>query len=109
MRPSGRRPTRWPSWCAWPGAGRVIERPVLPLPDFIGRIQAALMALMPGEPLMSADNLDSMKRPNVASEALPTLAALDIPPTALEAVGPAYLAPVRGRGRLGQWRAHAGR
>ncbi len=83
------------------------ERPVLALPGFVGRVQAALMALMPGEPLMSTDNLDSMKRPSVASGSLPTLDALGIQPTALGAVGPGYLAPVRGCGRLDQWRAQA--
>jgi NADH dehydrogenase len=41
---------------------------------------------------MSADNLDSMRVPNVASGTLPGLAALGITPTAMEAVAPGYLA-----------------
>lgn len=85
------------------------ERPVLPLPDALGRVQAALMGLLPGEPLMSGDNLDSMRVPNVATGWLPGLDALGIAPSALEAVAPAYLNPQAGPARLGSWRALARR
>jgi len=68
-------------------------RPVLPLPAALGRLQARLMALAPGEPLMSLDNLDSMRVPNIASGNLPGLEALGITPTALEAIAPTYLGP----------------
>lgn len=68
------------------------RRPVLPLPQAVGRLQAALMEHLPGGPLMSRDNLDSMRVPSVASGHLPGLQALGIEPTALEAVAPAYLA-----------------
>ncbi|MDE2565102.1 MAG: complex I NDUFA9 subunit family protein [Burkholderiales bacterium] len=85
------------------------ERPQLRLPLALGRAQAALMELLPGEPLMSRDNLDSMRVPNVASGTLPGLSALGIEPTALEAVAPAYLGAQFARARLGRWRAQAGR
>lgn len=85
------------------------ERPVLPMPMRVGRLQAALMSLLPGEPLMSADNLDSMQVPNVASGWLPGLDALGLAPAALEAVAPAYLDPQAGPARLGGWRALARR
>jgi len=68
-------------------------RAVLPLPAALGRLQARLMALAPGEPLMSLDNLDSMSLPNIASGNLPGLDALGITPAALEAVAPTYLGP----------------
>ena len=84
-------------------------RPVIGLPDALGRLQAALMALAPGEPLMSADNLDSMKMPNVASGTLPGLAALGIEPTALEAVAPLYLGRAPGRHRFNASGAQAGK
>ncbi|MBI3157960.1 MAG: complex I NDUFA9 subunit family protein [Burkholderiales bacterium] len=83
------------------------ERAVLPLPDSLGRVQAALMALAPGEPLMSADNLESMKVPNVASGRHEGLEALGITPAALEAVAPSYLGPHPGRARFGAFRARA--
>lgn len=85
------------------------ERPVIPVPEAIGRLQAALMVLAPGEPLMSADNLDSMKLPNVASGTLPGLDALGIAPAALEAVAPGYLGPSRAEARLEAWRSLARR
>lgn len=85
------------------------ERPVIAVPDGVGRAQAALMRLMPGEPLMSADNLDSMRVDNVAGERLPGLAALGIVPTALEAVAPGYLATGQGPARLDGYRALARR
>ena len=67
------------------------------------------MALAPGEPLLSCDNLDSIKVPNVASGTLPGLQALGIAPAALEAVAPAYLGPSRAEVRLEAWRALARR
>ncbi|MFT3858240.1 MAG: complex I NDUFA9 subunit family protein [Aquabacterium sp.] len=91
----------------WSGHARV----VVPMPMAVGRMQAALMACLPGEPPMSADNLDSMKVPNVASGAHPGLAALGIIATALEAVAPAYLRrQVRGVQQwLDAWRQGARR
>ncbi len=71
-------------------------RPVLALPAALGRLQARLMALAPGEPLMSRDNLDSMSVANIASGNLPGLEALGITAAALEAVAPGYLGPNAG-------------
>lgn len=88
------------------GAWSHHARPVLPLPLAAGRLQARLMGLLPGEPLMSADNLDSMAVPNVASGRLPGLSELGITPTALEAVGPGYLSARGGWAQqLDTWRA----
>ncbi len=66
-------------------------RPILALPETLGRLQARLMAWLPGPPLMSLDNLDSMRVDNVASNKLPGLQALGITPTSLGAIGPTYL------------------
>jgi NADH dehydrogenase len=85
-------------------------RPVLPLPMAAGRLQAAAMAWMPGEPLMSADNLDSMKVPNVLTGRLPGLAELGISPTAMAVVVPGYLGARRNWAeQLDAWRAAARR
>jgi NADH dehydrogenase len=67
------------------------ERPVMPLPAPVGRLQAALMELLPGEPLMSRDNLDSMRLPNISSGRLPSLYDLGIHATPLGSVAPRYL------------------
>jgi uncharacterized protein YbjT (DUF2867 family) len=85
------------------------DRPQLRLPAALGRAQALLMELGPGKPLMSRDNLDSMRVPNVATATVPGLQALGIVPTALEALAPAYLGAQFARARLGRWRALAGR
>jgi NADH dehydrogenase len=67
------------------------RRPVIALPDALGKLQALAMELIPGEPLMSRDNIDSMRVDNVASGTLPGLAALGIEARSLESVAPAYL------------------
>ncbi len=65
--------------------------PVIPLPMALGRLQAGLMEWLPGQPLMSRDNLDSLRIDNVASGRRPGLAALGITPSALGAIAPSYL------------------
>lgn len=68
------------------GAMAGCARPVLALPEALGRLQAAVLALLPGAPLMSRDNLLSMRVPNVASGAHPGLAELGITPLSLDAM-----------------------
>jgi hypothetical protein len=53
-----------------------------------------LMALAPGEPLMSRDNLDSMKVDNISDGHLPGLNALGIDAASLAAIAPTYLGPI---------------
>jgi len=59
-------------------------RPVLALPDALARVQAAMLEHMPGKPLMSRDNLDSMRLDNVLSA--PMASELGIRPASLESV-----------------------
>ena len=66
-------------------------RPVLPLPHALGWCQALAMECLPGQPLMSRDNLASMQVDNVASGQLPGLDALGIAPAAVSTVAPTYL------------------
>jgi uncharacterized protein YbjT (DUF2867 family) len=84
-------------------------RPVLALPDALGRLQALCMELLPGEPLMSRDNLDSASVPNVASGTLPGLASLGIHAASFEQVVPTYLGADAGARRLDPWRRFARR
>lgn len=81
------------------------ERPVLPMPLAVGHLQALLMRLLPGEPMMSADNVDSMRVPNVATPGAPGLRELGIEPRALEAIAPGYLGAGQGEARFDRWRA----
>ncbi len=72
---------------------------VVGLPSWAGRLQASLIALAPGQPLMSVDNLDSMKVDNVATGHCPGLKELGIRPTALRPIARDYLSnrsPERG-------------
>jgi uncharacterized protein YbjT (DUF2867 family) len=91
-------------------AGRYAHhrRAVIGLPEALARLQARIFELLPGTPLVSRDNLDSMKVDNVVDPAIQatTAAALGIKLTALEAVAPRYLSPSE---RFDDFRARAGR
>ena len=80
-------------------------RPVLGLPEGIGMVQARLMELAP-QPLMSRDNVRSMRVDNVASgEPQP----FGLTPTALEAVAPGWLGTAGPRAFYSPFRRHASR
>ena len=84
-------------------------RPVIGLPPALALCQAQLLEWMPGTPLMSRDNLDSLKVDNViapTSQAL-TAAALGIKLTSLEVVAPHYVG--RAQPHLDDLRSRAGR
>ncbi len=93
----------------WAGVNHGQGRPVIGLPMWMGWLQAAAMELAPGEPLMSRDNLASMKVDNVATGQLPGLQALGIAPAAAAGVAPAYLGHRGPRSRMNLWRERAGR
>ena len=80
-------------------------RPIIGLPEGIGMVQARLMELAP-QPLMSRDNVRSMRVDNVAHGApLP----FGLQPTALEAVAPAWLGEAGPRAFYYPFRRHARR
>jgi NADH dehydrogenase len=86
------------------------RRPVIALPDAIARLQARLMELAPGEPLLSRDNLDSMKRDNIASrQPYEPAPELGITATPMEPEASLYLAGLHPRTRFGGFRARARR
>ncbi|HKI64238.1 MAG TPA: complex I NDUFA9 subunit family protein [Burkholderiales bacterium] len=79
------------------------RRLVLGLPDSLAYLQALLLELAPGEPLMTRDNLRSMQVPSVCDCSLP----FGVEPQALEALAPGWLAPSGSRQRypVFRWRA----
>lgn len=87
-------------------AGQAIEldRRIIKLPRWAGRLQARLFELLPGPPLLTRDNLDSMKTDSVL--AAPMAAELSITPASLEAVAPEYLNDATSRGRFNIYRAN---
>jgi uncharacterized protein YbjT (DUF2867 family) len=92
-------------------AGRWSGHPrwVFGLPGPVAQLQALAMELLPGTPMMSRDNLASMRVPNVESGRLPGLRALGISPASIDSVVPDYLSEGRGLARLDRWRAGQGR
>lgn len=82
-------------------------RPVIAMPPSLARCQAWLLEHMPGGPLMSRDNLDSMTMDNVASGSIDP--ELGIQPKALETVAPLYLTGQSASNRLDRLRASAKR
>jgi NADH dehydrogenase len=93
----------------WAGVNHGRGRPVIGLPMWVGWLQAAAMELAPGEPLMSRDNLASMKVDNIATGQHPGLAALGISAASAAGVAPTYLGHRGPRSRLNSWRSRAGR
>ena len=85
------------------------QRPIVPLPLAMGRLQARMMELAPGEPLMSRDNLDAMSVDNVATGQWPDLTALGITASGIDAVAPTYLSGQPARSRLLAIRGHTDR
>lgn len=71
------------------------QRPVLELPPWMARMQAGMFEMLPGEPILSRDNLDSMLVDNVVdpSTTALTAAALGLKLTPIESIAPQYLRP----------------
>lgn len=65
------------------------RRPVIGVPDAFARLQAFFLEHLPGGPLMSRDNLDSMQVDNVRTS--PLADELGIEWTSIEAIAPHYL------------------
>jgi uncharacterized protein YbjT (DUF2867 family) len=81
---------------------------IIKLPESLGRIQAMTMEMAPGEPLISRDNLDSMKTPSIASG--PLVPELGIgEPASIEAIAPLYLTGNSPRSRFSGFRTTAHR
>jgi len=68
-------------------------RSVIDMPMSLGRMQAFMFECLPGVPLMSRDNLDSLTVDNVSQA--PMNPELGIAPTPLESVAPIYLMPTK--------------
>ncbi|HZZ10690.1 MAG TPA: complex I NDUFA9 subunit family protein [Paraburkholderia sp.] len=80
---------------------------IVRLPDAFARLQALSFEMAPGEPVISRDNLDSMKVDNVLSG--PIAPELGIEPASIETVAPVYLTDASTRSRFNTFRASAGR
>ncbi len=65
-----------------------LKRPIIPLPAWMGYIQALVLENVPGPTIMSRDNLDSMKVPSVlpTNEPNALMNVFGITPTSLESL-----------------------
>lgn len=93
----------------WAGVSGGRGRPVIGMPMAIGKLQALMMELVSSRPLMSRDNLDSLRVDNVASGQLPGLAALGISAAPLAGVAPLFLGDAGVATRFDEMRRRAGR
>lgn len=80
------------------------RRLLVPVPYFVGALQAMILELLPRPPL-TRDQLRQLRRDNVANPERPGLQELGIAPTAVEAVLATYLARYRRRGGVRPLRA----
>ena len=76
-----------------------LKRALLPVPFPVAMFQARFTELLPGQPL-TRDQVELLKRDNIASGKFPGLADLGITPTALDAILPHYLDRFRKGGRF---------
>ena len=80
-------------------------RPIYPLSEKLAMLQARMMELAP-QPLMSRDNVRSMKVDNIATG---SPQPFGMSPTALETVAPAWLGQAAPRAHYYPFRRHARR
>lgn len=84
-------------------------RPVIGLPDALAYLLAGTMELLPGEPPLTRDNLDSLRVDNVASvQPYRPAPELGIQPAPMEPEAVLYLAGLHPRTRMDGFRARAG-
>jgi len=93
----------------WAGLAEGKGRLVFGIPHALAWLQAFLMELAPGQPLMSRDNLASMQVDNVASGKALGLKDMGIEPSAVSNIAPLYLSAQDPCSKLNSLRARAGR
>ena len=93
----------------WAGVRQGKGRLVFGIPHALAWLQAFLMELAPGQPLMSRDNLASMQVDNVASGHALGLKDLGIQASAVSSIAPGYLGAKGSGTALNDYREKAGR
>ncbi len=80
------------------------KRRLVPLPFFIAKIEATFLGLWP-KPVLTRDQVDSLKTDNVVQIGMPNIDDFGITPKTMELILPTYLKRYRAGGRFGL--AHA--
>lgn len=91
---------------AFTGATIGLERRILGLPDWVARLQGAVMDFVPGKPF-SSDNYRSLQTPNTSDHN--DLPRFGISPRSIEGLVPSYLGQGSHQRRLDDCRRWAGR
>ncbi|HLH88080.1 MAG TPA: complex I NDUFA9 subunit family protein [Xanthobacteraceae bacterium] len=85
------------------------RRLLLPIPFGLAKLQATILQMLPGAPLLTRDQVELLKSDSVVSEAAKsegrTLAGLGIEPTSMQAIVPSYLWRFRPAGQFQRLRA----
>ncbi|AOJ11555.1 complex I NDUFA9 subunit family protein [Burkholderia mayonis] len=86
-------------------AGRLVGHSarIVRLPDALARLQACVFEMLPGEPMITRDNLASLSVPSVMTG--PIAPELGITPASLESIAPTYIGDAAMRSRFSDWRA----
>lgn len=80
----------------WTGHRRML----VSVPFRLMKVQAFFLQFIPPRPLLTPDQVISLQTDNVANSAMPGLEDLDVRPTAMELIVPAYLERFRDGGRF---------
>jgi hypothetical protein len=80
------------------------KRMLLPLPAGLAKLMAAALAILPGKPLLTGDQVELLGVDNIVSPAASkdkrTLAGLGITPTSMDTILPTYLFRFRKNGQF---------
>lgn len=76
------------------------KRPLLPTPWPVAKMQGAFLSLLPS-PLLTMDQVESLKTDNIVSEDAQNFKDLDIDPKAMASILPTYLGRFQPGGRFG--------
>lgn len=82
------------------------KRMLVPLPFALAKIQAFFLGLLP-TPLLTRDQVESLKTDSVVPPGTPGLKSLGVTPTALDLILPRYLEIYRAGGHFGRLKAGA--
>ncbi len=80
-------------------------RYLLPLPFSVAKVQATFLGLLPN-PLLTRDQVESLKTDNVVQIGMPNIDDFGIVPKSMDLILPTYLSRYRAGGRFGLVREH---
>ena len=81
------------------------SRPLVTISFDFARMQGCLFEMLMPRPLLTADQVESLKADSVASPGMPGFAALGLTPRSLDVILPTYLVAYRPGGRFGDKKA----